>query len=85
MSFREQYLQKRRDADGTIREIHDADMVIVPSGVGEPPSILTALSEQRRNLRGVRVAHVRENMGAASGPMPDEALRGRMAADVARL
>jgi len=32
-----------------------------------------------------RVAHVRENMGAASGPMPDEALRGRMAADVARL
>ncbi|HSC97494.1 MAG TPA: aldo/keto reductase [Casimicrobiaceae bacterium] len=32
-----------------------------------------------------RVAHVRENMGAATGPMPDEALRRRMAADVARL
>ena len=32
-----------------------------------------------------RVAHVRENMAAAFGPMPDEALRGRMAADVARL
>ena len=32
-----------------------------------------------------RVAHVRENMEAALGPMPDEALRQRMAADVARL
>lgn len=29
--------------------------------------------------------HVRENMAAALGPMPDEALRRRMAADVARL
>ncbi len=29
--------------------------------------------------------HLRENMAAASGPMPDEALRKRMAADVARL
>src|SRR6185369_7583274 len=28
------------------------------------------------------VAHVRENMAAASGPMPDEAFRRRMAADV---
>jgi acyl-CoA hydrolase len=58
MTFREHYLQKRRDAHDTIREIRDADMVIVPSGVGEPPSILAALSEQRRNLRGVRVAQI---------------------------
>ncbi|RYF42413.1 MAG: aldo/keto reductase [Comamonadaceae bacterium] len=31
------------------------------------------------------VAHVRENMAAAAGPMPDEALRKRMADHVARL
>jgi len=30
-------------------------------------------------------AHMRENMGALSGRLPDEALRRRMAADVARL
>ena len=30
-------------------------------------------------------AHVRENMAAAAGPMPDEALRRRMAEHVARL
>lgn len=32
-----------------------------------------------------RVDHVRENLAAASGPMPDEALRQRMAADVMKL
>jgi diketogulonate reductase-like aldo/keto reductase len=32
-----------------------------------------------------RVDHVRENLAAASGPMPDEALRRRMAADVLKL
>ena len=31
------------------------------------------------------VAHVRENMAAASGRMPDEALRKRMAADMEKL
>src|SRR4051812_2725865 len=30
------------------------------------------------------VAHVRENLAAASGPMPDEPLRQRIAADIAR-
>ncbi len=32
-----------------------------------------------------QVAHLRQNLGAARGPMPDAALRKRMAADVARL
>jgi diketogulonate reductase-like aldo/keto reductase len=32
-----------------------------------------------------RVDHVRENLAAATGPMPDEALRRRMAADVMKL
>jgi len=32
-----------------------------------------------------RVEHVRENMAAAIAPLPDEALRRRMADDVAKL
>jgi diketogulonate reductase-like aldo/keto reductase len=32
-----------------------------------------------------QVAHVRQNLGAARGPLPDEALRKRIAADVAAL
>jgi len=32
-----------------------------------------------------RTDHMAENMGALKGPLPDEALRARMAADVARL
>ncbi len=32
-----------------------------------------------------RVGHVRENMGAAHGPSPDEAMRRRMAAHVEKL
>lgn len=32
-----------------------------------------------------RVEHVRENMAVAAGPLPDEALRRRMAADATRL
>jgi diketogulonate reductase-like aldo/keto reductase len=32
-----------------------------------------------------RVDHVQENLAAATGPMPDEAMRRRMAADVAKL
>jgi aryl-alcohol dehydrogenase-like predicted oxidoreductase len=31
------------------------------------------------------VAHVRENLAAAGGPLPDEVLRRRMAADVGKL
>ena len=32
-----------------------------------------------------RVDHVRENMGAAAGPLPDEAMRARMVAHVEEL
>ncbi len=32
-----------------------------------------------------RVEHVRENMGAAQGPLPDEAMRRRMVAHVEKL
>ncbi len=58
MSFQEQYRQKLRTADEAVHAIHDGDLVIVPTGVGEPPTLLTALSAQRRRYRGVRLAQI---------------------------
>ena len=43
------------------------------------PAVTCAIPATRQ------VAHVRQNLGAALGPLPDAALRKRMAADVARL
>jgi acyl-CoA hydrolase len=36
----------------------DGDFIIVPTGVGEPPALLTALSDKRRDLRDVKVAQI---------------------------
>ena len=58
MSIQEQYRQKRREASDAVREIHDGDVVIVPTGVGEPPSFLMALSEQRHAFHGVQLAQI---------------------------
>ncbi len=43
------------------------------------PAVTCAIPATRQ------VAHVRQNMGAARGPLPDAALRARMAADVAAM
>jgi aryl-alcohol dehydrogenase-like predicted oxidoreductase len=43
------------------------------------PSVTVAIPATRQ------VAHLRENMAAARGPLPDGALRRRMATDMARL
>ncbi|MCE4552905.1 acetyl-CoA hydrolase/transferase family protein [Roseateles cellulosilyticus] len=58
MSFQQQYRQKRRSAADAAAEVRDGDTVIVPTGAGEPPGLLTALSERRRELRGVRVGQI---------------------------
>jgi acyl-CoA hydrolase len=58
MTPHELYLQKRRSPAEAIQQLQDGDFVIVPTGVGEPPSLLTALSEQRRDFRDVQVAQV---------------------------
>jgi acyl-CoA hydrolase len=38
--------------------VRNGDMIIVPTGVGEPPALLEALSEQRRDFRDVKVAQI---------------------------
>ncbi len=41
-----------------LTHLRDGDMIIVPTGVGEPPTLLTALSEQRRQFKDIRVAQI---------------------------
>jgi acyl-CoA hydrolase len=58
MSAQEQYRQKCRSAYDAVEEIHDGDVIVVPTGVGEPPALLHALSERRRDFRDVCIAQI---------------------------
>lgn len=44
-----------RSPHDAIDLLRDGDRVILPTGVGEPPALLEALSDRRRELRGVVV------------------------------
>jgi len=56
--IRSMYLQKRMPAADAVRLVKNGDFVIVPTGVGEPPTLLTALSEQRLDFRDVKVGQI---------------------------
>ena len=58
MSNQTSYLAKRCSAEDAVRLVRDGDFIIVPTGVGEPPALLTALSTRRRELHGVQVAQI---------------------------
>ncbi len=58
MSFQTQYQQKRLSAADAIRVVHNGDTVVIPTAVAEPPALLTALSEARRDFRDVQVAQI---------------------------
>jgi acyl-CoA hydrolase len=58
MSVQEQYRQKRRSAYDAVDEVHNGDVIIVPTGVGEPPALLQAISERRRDFRDVSIAQI---------------------------
>ncbi|MHB8951255.1 MAG: acetyl-CoA hydrolase/transferase family protein [Rhodoferax sp.] len=58
MSFKTQYQSKLGSADDAVSHVKNGDFIIVPTGVGEPPALLTALSEQRRRFRDVKVAQI---------------------------
>ena len=57
-SVQQLYRDKLCSPQEALRLLHDDDMIIVPTGVGEPPSLLTALSDQRHQFRGIRVAQI---------------------------
>ncbi len=58
MSIQQLYVQKRASAADAVRLVRNGDFIIVPSGVGEPPALLTALSEQRRDFQDVKVGQI---------------------------
>lgn len=58
MTVKDLYQQKRMAPEEAIGLLRDGDFIIVPTGVGEPPALLTALSEQRRRFRDVKVAQI---------------------------
>lgn len=58
MSVQDFYQKKRCTAEDAIDQIQNGDFIIVPTGVGEPPTLLTALSEQRRRFHDVKVAQI---------------------------
>jgi acyl-CoA hydrolase len=58
MSVQDLYQRIRGTAEDALNQLKNGDFIIVPTGVGEPPTLLTALSEQRRRFRDVKVAQI---------------------------
>lgn len=58
MNHLSEYALKLTAASDAVRLIRNGDTVIVPSAVGEPPTLLSALSNQRRDFRDVTICQV---------------------------
>lgn len=58
MTVQALYLQKRTTAADAVRHVHNGDTIIVSTGVGEPPTLLTELSTQRHSFQDVKVAQI---------------------------
>jgi acyl-CoA hydrolase len=58
MSYQDLYAGKRVAATDAISHVRNGDRIIVPTGAGEPPTLLTALSEHRRSFRDVKVSQI---------------------------
>jgi acyl-CoA hydrolase len=52
------YQQKLMSPADAVRQVRNGDAIIIPTGVGEPPTLLTALSEQRRDFHDVKVSQI---------------------------
>lgn len=58
MSVQDLYQKKLGTVEDAINQVKDGDFIIVPTGVGEPPALLTALSEHRRRFHDVKVGQI---------------------------
>ena len=58
MTVQALYLQKRTTAADAVRHVHNGDTIIVSTGVGEPPTLLTELFTQRHSFQNVKVAQI---------------------------
>lgn len=57
-AFKQQYQEKLRAAQDAVSLVQNNDVIVVPTGIGEPPALLGALSERRREFKGVQVAQI---------------------------
>jgi acyl-CoA hydrolase len=57
-TMQEMYRAKRGSAFEALNHVRDGDMIVVPTGVGEPPTLLHALSEECRGFHDVQVAQI---------------------------
>ena len=58
MGFTQTYQQKKMAAADAVRLVRNGDTVVVPTAVGEPPALLTALSAQRRDFNDVKISQI---------------------------
>ncbi len=58
MSFQTLYQSKRCTPDDAMDQLRNGDFIIIPTGVGEPPTLLKALSAQRRRFQDIKVAQI---------------------------
>jgi len=58
MNVQDLYRSKRCSSADALLHLKDGDFIIVPTGVGEPPSLLTELSEQRQRFHDVKVGQI---------------------------
>ncbi|WP_088279538.1 acetyl-CoA hydrolase/transferase family protein [Ideonella sp. A 288] len=58
MSIQDLYQQRRMSAHDAVGLLRDGDAIVVPTGVGEPPTLMGALSDRRREWHGVTVAQI---------------------------
>lgn len=57
-TVQQMYESRRTSAVDALDHLRDGDMIIVPTGVGEPPTLLTALSEQAHRFSDIQVAQI---------------------------
>ena len=57
-NLQEMYQSKRGSALDALDHLLDGDMIIVPTGVGEPPTLLHALSEQHQRFSDIKIAQI---------------------------
>lgn len=58
ISSQAQYFAKKMTAEQAVQQVRNGDFIVVPTGAGEPPTLLTALSEIRRSLKDVKISSV---------------------------
>ncbi len=57
-NYKELYQERLCTAVEGIKLVRDGDCLVVPTGVGEPPALLTALSEHRREYHDVKIYQI---------------------------